>query len=941
MGSNISDLENNLPVGEKDGFRRLFNEGCPVAMDALNVGFLTCLPNEDLTFMGGNSYFFDSVGYSKNEFLYRFNNLRQFLAPFPDDFASIKRELCSVGKDGVSGFGITVRLPRKNVGFVRVRFSATVVMDAEKGCSLVQVVLTDVTGLFEEREEATRLMEQKLDYFQWMMDEYAGNVYISDMENYTLLYVNPKACETLGVQKKDILGRKCHEVIQKRMSPCPFCTNDRLLKTECYNWEFFNPVLDRKFMIKNRMIEWRGRRARIELSYDMFSTEYKLAKKEQEYESQIHSIIRSIPGGFARLDARDFSTILWYEASFLDIIGYTAGQFEKELNFQNSYVHPDDKERIFSILKEIKVSGENFVTECRIITRSGETKILILTLYYTSAEESWDGIPSFYSVGVDVTKDRMEQARQRKALEEAYEAARIANEAKTNFLSSMSHDIRTPMNAIIGMSAIAQANVASPEKVQDCLDKICVSSRHLLNLVNEILDMSKIESGKVDLVSEEVSLPELVGDVLDMIQPLVLEKKQELNVSASLVRHEKVISDRGRLQQIFMNLLSNAVKYTPEGGSIALRISELPSQVNNTGQYEFVFCDNGIGMTPEFLNHIFEPFSRDRNTMIGEIQGTGLGLAITNNIVHMMNGTIEVKSVLGKGSRFIVTVSLELGSVAEDVDVELSGLPVLVVDNDRTVCESAASLLTELGMRGYWVLSGYEAVLRVVGAHECGNDFFAVILDWKMPDMDGMATLAAIRQYVGRDVPIIIISAYDFSDIEDEFMKAGADAFITKPLFKSRMLHVFQLFCQSRNMEMIAAPEMKRQVSSLTGKRILLVEDNDLNREIATELLLMHGLVIDEAVNGKLALEKFRESVPGEYDCILMDVQMPVMDGYEATRAIRGLKRQDAMTIPILALSANVFATDLGKAHDAGMNEHVSKPVDITHLIGVLQKWIR
>lgn len=926
-------------VLKKDEFRRQFGEGFPVAIDALNVGIISCLPNEDLTFMWGNACFFAGTGYSKDEFLYRFNNLRQFLAPFPDDFSSIKRELSRVHKEPGAGFELTVRLPKKNVGFVRVRFSATVVMDTEKGCSLVQVVLTDISVLLAGKEEAIRLKEQKLDYFRWMMDEYAGNVYISDMDNYELLYVNPKACETLGVQRKDILGKKCYEVIQKRTFPCPFCTNAQLLKTECYNWEFFNPVLDRMFMIKDRMIEWQGHRARIELSYDMFSTEYKLAKKDQERETQIQSIIRSIPGGFARLDARDFSTVLWYEAHFLEIIGYTAGQFETELGSQCRYVHPDDMQRLLSILKDIRESGENFVTECRIITRSGETKILILTLYYTSAEESLDGIPSFYSVGVDVTKDRMEQVRQRKALEEAYEAARIANEAKTNFLSSMSHDIRTPMNAIIGMSTIAQANVASPERVQECLDKISVSSRHLLNLVNEILDMSKIESGKVDLVSEEVSLPELVQDVLDMCQPLVLAKRQQLDVSASLVRHEKVISDGGRLQQVFMNLLSNAVKYTPEGGSIALRISELPSQVNNTGQYEFVFSDNGIGMTPEFLNHIFEPFSRDRNSLIGEIQGTGLGLAITNNIVRMMNGTIEVKSELGRGSRFIVTVSLELCTEVEEMDVELNGLPVLVVDNDRAVCESAASLLTELGMRGYWVLSGTDAVLRVIGAHESGNDFFAVILDWKMPDMDGMETVRAIRQYVGRDIPIIIISAYDYSDIEDEFLKAGADAFMTKPLFKSRMLHVFQLFCQSRNMNMIAAPEMKRPVSSLAGKRILLVEDNDLNREIATELLQMHGLLVDQAVNGLLALEMFRDSMHGDYDCILMDVRMPVMDGYEATRAIRALEREDAKSIPIVALSANVFATDLGKAHDAGMNEHVSKPIDIIHLMDVLQKW--
>ena len=914
---------------------------CPPLMRALGVGVICCLPNDDLTFLWGNASFFDVCRYSEDEFFRRFIHLRQFYSDFPDDFASIGREVLRARREKGSGFVLTVRFPDKQGGFSWMRLSATLAMDAELGCLLLQMVLTDVTALIRERDEAVRLRDQKRGYFEWLMDEYAGNVYVSDMDSYELLYVNRKSCKTLGKPRDEVLGRKCYEVIQGRDSPCPFCTNDQLLETGCCNWEFFNPVLKRTFMIRDRLIEWNGHRARLELSCDMFSTEYKLAKKDEEREAQIKSILRSIPGGFVRLDARDFSTVLWYEARFLEIIGYTKEQFENELLSQCRYVHPDDMARIVSILKEIKASRENFVTECRIITRSGETKILILTLYYASEEDSIDGIPSFYSVGVDVTKDRMEQLRQRKALEEAYETARVASDAKTNFLSSMSHDIRTPMNAIIGMSVIAQANPGSPERVQDCLDKIHVSSRHLLNLVNEILDMSKIESGKIDLAYEEVSLPGIIQSVLDMCQPLVTAKRQELNVSASMVRHEKVMTDGGRLQQVFMNLLSNAIKYTPEGGTVGLRISELPSAVDGRGQYEFVFFDNGIGMSPEFLTHIFEPFSRDRNTMIGEIQGTGLGLAITNNIVRMMNGTIEVNSKLGAGSEFIVTVSFRLAGEEDVRDVSLDGLPVLVVDDDRMVCESAAALLTELGMRGYWVLSGEQAVLRVIGAHESGNDFFAVILDWKMPGMDGLATLKAIREYVGNDVPIIIVSAYDYSEIEEEFRKAGADAFMSKPLFKSRMLHVFHVFCQSRNLNALPVPEKKEKGLSLAGKRVLLVEDNELNREIALELLRMHGLVIDVAENGQVAIDKFNCSFPGEYDCILMDIQMPVMDGYEATRGIREMKREDAKTVPILALTANVFATDLGKAHAAGMNGHIPKPVDIVHLIDVMKQWMK
>ena len=374
---------------------------------------------------------------------------------------------------------------------------------------------------------------------------------------------------------------------------------------------------------------------------------------------------------------------------------------------------------------------------------------------------------------------------------------RVANSAKTDFLSSMSHDIRTPMNAIMGMTAIARVNLESPEKVGDCLNKINVSSRHLLSLINEVLDMSKIESGKLDLSFEAAELPELIQEASDMCKALLTEKKHDFRVIVGQVQHEKVITDGDRLQQVFLNLLSNAIKYTPEGGKITLLINEKPSIIPKKGQYEFIFTDNGIGMEQEFLTQIFEPFSRAEDSRISKVQGTGLGMAITENIVHMMNGTIDVKSEPGKGSQFIVTVPLELQIEEEQSDDALAGLPVLVVDDDQIVCENAALLLNELGMRGYWVLSGAKAVQSVRAAHDRGEDYFAVILDWKMPEMDGLETVRVIREQMGEEVPIIIISAYDFSDIEDEFLRAGADAFITKPLFKSKMLHVLQLFCLS------------------------------------------------------------------------------------------------------------------------------------------------
>ena len=785
-----------------------------------------------------------------------------------------------------------------------------------------------------QQEEQARLNQQQHS-FRLVLDAYEGNAYISDMDTYELLYLNQTSCEVLGMPASKAVGRKCYEVIQGLASPCPFCTNDKLCREEFYNWEFVNPNLGRTFMIRNLEVNWEGHRARLELSHDAFSTEYKLAKKDQERDA----LINSVHGGFARVDARDMRTVLWYGGGFLDLIGYTKEEFEQVLHSQCIYVHPDDIMQITGIMEQSSITGQPTAAEGRVVTYDGTIKILALSFSFVSAEDSWDGIPSYYSVGLDVTRERMEQARQRQVLEDACKTAQIANDAKTNFLSSMSHDIRTPMNAIIGMSVIAQANLNSPDKIQDCLAKINTASRHLLNLINEVLDMSKIESGKIDLTFEDVSLPKLIEDVMDVFRPLVAEKHQTLQVSANRVRHEKVVTDGGRLQQVLVNLLSNAIKYTPDGGTIGLQIQETPSFAKGKGQYSFVVTDSGIGMHEDFISHIFEPFSRADDARIHNIQGTGLGMAITQNIVRMMNGTIEVKSTPEEGSQFVVAIPFDLCGETETEDAELAGLPVLVADDDQIICESVSDILNELGMQCSWVLSGGEAVERVTAAHEAADDFFAVILDWIMPDIDGLEALKRIRRNVGTDMPIIIVSAYDFSEIEDKFRLAGADAFITKPLFKSKMVHTFHKFCRNDRSDARNALRM-RPDAALGGKKLLLAEDNELNREIAVELLETHGLSIDTAENGSIAVSKFESSAPGEYACILMDIQMPVMDGYKATKTIRALRREDARTIPILALTANAFASDIGKAHSVGMNDHIAKPIDIGILMETLRRWI-
>lgn len=908
---------------------------CPIGINSMKTGVICCLLDEPLTLLWGNSSFYRLAGYTADEFYSLFRNLQEYYHQFPEDYSVICHAVSQAVIMDDPDFVLTIRLPRQTGGFSYAQLTGTITIDPATENQVLQAELADVSGLAAEKEELARLYKEQQLCFRAVLDTYEGNAYISDMDTYDLLYLNQTSCGVLGTPASKALGRKCYEMIQGRTAPCPFCTNDKLCKEEFYNWEFFNPSLERTFMIRDLEINWEGHRARLELSHDTYSTEYKLAKKDKERDA----LLGSIHGGFARVDARDMRTVLWYGGGFLDLIGYTKEQFEQELSSQCTYVHPDDIVQITNIMEQSRVTGKPTAAEGRIVTRNGTLRILALTFSFVSAKDSWNGIPSYYSAGLDVTKERMEQVRQRQVLEDACKTAQIASEAKTNFLSSMSHDIRTPMNAIIGMSLIAQSNLDSPDKIQDCLVKINTASKHLLSLINEVLDMSKIESGKIDLVYDEVSLPDLVEDVMDVFRPLTAEKHQILQVNANRVHHEKVLTDGARLQQVLVNLLSNAVKYTPEGGAIGLQIQEIPAFAKGKGQYSFIVTDSGIGMHEDFISRLFEPFSRADDARINNIQGTGLGMAITQNIVRMMNGTIEVKSTPEKGSQFVVAISFDLCEETETDEAELAGLPVLVVDDDQIICESVSDILNELGMQCSWVLSGREAVDRVAAAHDAANDFFAVILDWIMPDIDGLETLKLIRKKVGMDTPIIIISAYDFSAIEDKFRLAGADAFITKPLFKSKLIQTFRKFCRIDRSDMRTV-QHERPNTFFAGKKFLLAEDNELNREIAVGLLEMHGLLVDASENGLLAVEKFKSSAPGEYAGILMDIQMPVMDGYKAAKAIRALDREDAHTIPIIALTANAFASDIGKANSAGMNDHIAKPIDIGLFMETLQRWI-
>ncbi len=541
-------------------------------------------------------------------------------------------------------------------------------------------------------------------------------------------------------------------------------------------------------------------------------------------------------------------------------------------------------------------------------------------------------------VSKDITAQVQKQHEQTQALQEALMQAQHASNAKTTFLSNMSHDIRTPMNAIIGFTNIAVTHIDNRQQVEDCLRKVLSSSNHLLSLINDILDMSRIESGKVQIKEQACNLSELTHNLVNIIQPQVKAKQLELFIDSIDVVNEDVIADSLKLSQVFVNLLSNAVKYTPAGGIISFRITQQASFHRGSGDYLFTVRDNGIGMAPEFVEHIFEPFERESSTTRSGIQGTGLGMAITKNIVEMMGGTISVRSEKGKGSEFQVALRLKLQDVEKSTSLikALEGLHALVVDDDCDSCESVVRMLEQLGMYAEWTVSGKEAVYRARNAHNIGEPYHTYIIDWQMPEMSGIETTRRIRSILGHNAPIIILTAYDWTDIEEDARQAGVTAFCAKPLFMSDLKSA--LLAANNLLEQEVKTSWTE--TDFNGRRILLVEDNELNREIAETILEETGFIVESAPDGSDAVAMVRRAEEGYYDAVLMDVQMPVMDGYEATRTIRTLPREDVKTLPIIAMTANAMEDDKEAALKNGMNAHIAKPIDIDLFLKVLGKYL-
>lgn len=671
---------------------------------------------------------------------------------------------------------------------------------------------------------------------------------------------------------------------------------------------------------------------------DKIRAAYARIEKEQMSMDNIHAAMGSGLWGMEFNEQAEIKYCMWSD-TFRKMVGYdTEEEFPNKMESWINLLYEEDKEQAVQEYWDtvMDYTGEKtYNVEYRLHTKNAGLRWFHAAGRLSRRE---DGSPiSFTGLFIDIDDEKkMEEQleRQKIDLEDALAAAQHANRAKTTFLNNMSHDIRTPMNAIIGFTSLAAAHIDNIEKVQDYLAKITTSSNHLLSLINDVLDMSRIESGKVKIEEKETSLPEIMHDLKTIVQADVTSKQLEFYIDTADVVNEHVMCDKLRLNQVLLNLLSNAMKFTKPGGLVGVRIVQKGNAPEGWASYEFEIKDSGIGMSKEFLEHVFEPFERERTSTVSGIQGTGLGMAITKNIVDMMNGTITVESEEGKGSTFTVALQFKTctGSVRQEVIPELSGLRALVADDDFNTCSSVTKMLSVIGMRPDWTTSGKEAVLRAQLATEQSDEYAVYIIDWLMPDMNGVEVVRRIRNIIGEEKPIIILTAYDWSDIEQEAREAGVTAFCSKPIFLSELREVLEAPFVVQN----TADDTEEEAISFEGKKILLVEDNELNQEIAVEILGETGFVIDVADDGEVAVEKMKEAQPGQYDLILMDIQMPKMNGYEATRRIRALDNSEIANIPIIAMTANAFDEDRKEALNAGMNGHIAKPIDIPVLLEVL-----
>lgn len=913
-------------------FEKLTHEQ-DMLMSALNVSVSKHLIDEHYTCVRANEYYYRLIGYSKEKYEALFHNhADEYYQNNPEGWEILSQKVTEVLEQGGDQYELIVPMKYEDGSTYWVKLFSYFTEEYIDGFRTSYTVMTDVTELVQTKNEQEMLMQaMRVSVSRHLVDEH-----------FTVVGANDFYYELIGYSREEYeaaFHNHCDEY---------FKTNEDGWKKihgkieEMYaagktSYELFVPL-----KLPDGSTNW------VKMT-GFFTDEYQDGKQLayttmvdvnelMQIQQEKAVAYDNIPGFIVK------HRILENKIVMIDASDGITDIFDVDMDKLESFdvyasLEPESRALIKANHPNFR-QGEPFEGTLRMKDRDDRKRWFQIR---STCTDSIADDPVYLTVFIDATdvtelREMQKQLTEQKAaLQDALTAAEHANRAKSDFLSRMSHDIRTPMNAVLGMTKIGKKYGNDPERVLDCFQKIDVSSKLLIDLINEVLDMSKIESGRILLAEEEVNLAELTQGIVTMVQPLLQDKSLQFNTYVCGITHETVISDVQRLQQLIVNLLSNAVKYTPEGGSVSLEIRETPDGETDMAHYEFIVTDTGIGMKPEFLNHVFEPFERAEDVKIQAVQGTGLGLSICKKIAEQMGGTIKVESAYGKGSRFTVSVYLKVQEEKIEAGA-LAGLSVLVVDDDMIACENTCERLKELGSSAEGGGDGRTALARVTAAHAAGTDYFAVILDYRMPGLDGVETTRLIREKVGNGLPIIMLSAYDMSEQMDAARQAGANGFITKPVFRSRLVYKLKQFIGGAAEENLEAGPLIG--GSYEGRRILLAEDNALNREIAVEILSETGVAIDTAENGQIAVDMVKNTPTGTYDLIFMDIQMPVMDGCTAAKQIRALPREDTKTLPIIAMTANAFADDRQKTKDAGMNGHLAKPLDLEQLRRVLEKWL-
>ncbi len=753
-----------------------------------------------------------------------------------------------------------------------------------------------------------------------LLNAFGEFVYVADIHTYELLYMNERCLNFLNLSPENYKHKKCYEIIQGVDAPCPFCTNKYLSYDQVYMWEYKNPYLGRHFSIHNKLIDWHGHKSRIELSFDI--TDFK--NKVQTLENKIESILESIPGGICQLADDGQMTILWNNETFLRIIGYTQEQFETELNGTADYILPQDMAMVAAALEKTKRTHQTQLLEMRIRRRDGEVRTLLTTIGYSHPSENASH-PAYYSVIIDITEyKRLLERNEREVKDALLTRAQAASESKSRFLSRMSHELRTPLNAVIGMNRLAIHRQDDAKELQNCHAKIEAAARYLLSLINDVLDFSRIENGKLQLAIQPFSLPAFLYDLYDLFSGEAEQRLLDFTLRVEPFEEEHFNGDALHLKQIFVNLLSNAFKFTEKHGRVTLAVRELTRR-GRTSVLEFTVSDTGIGISPDGLTRIFNIFEQETTEIVNQYGGSGLGLSISKSLVELMDGTISVRSKKGRGSAF--TIVLPLGAVAappSSAVAEDTFSGVLVVDN-REDGETATRILNAAGIKTVFASGASEAIRRLEASAAGGEPLGTVLLAAALPGADTVRRhLRSRPELAGVRLP------------DPEAMADDGPGFIRKPFFRSLLLDGL------RELHGNAPKERPQEdLFDFTGKNLLLVEDNELNMEVAREQLRGCGFSVEAACNGKEAVERFAASPPHHFDVILMDVLMPVMDGLTATGKIRDLRRDDARTVPIVALSANAFEEDRQKSLASGMNAHASKPLEVDALCALLRTYFK